>query len=539
MANDAYGLINIGPSTASGPTGSVDIVPTGLTAPRTYTIPDQDDKIVTETASQTLRNKTLVNPIFEGTVTLSIVEFTSPFEFGNVILDDTGLTANRTFTFPDTSGQLALVGVPQTFTNSATTGHAIVGRNPNVVQVWNATDDAAIQARGGLSVVNRDGTATRYIEGVTEAPFSGHFDGPGFLFGRTDIAAGGNFHIAFHESGQARIQRNGTAIPFMFAGWSTFSVSSASTFTGLATLTGGFAAGAASTITVSGATVFTVTRSTSNGNAFVVTNGTNRTLTISTEVSAAYGVPGFVGSVGFTGEARFGSAGAGTKTVIRFGDLTATDAGTISYVNPTNDVVFTGNAAAGSNRGFLFNAPNAPNTTFEVQTASATLFKATISGASDNVFQFGRDAAGWTSTGNSGQIRINLLGFSQWTFETTVNFKTAGQGTQLTILASNTAVTLTSSIAAGAVIGFTYTASNSPDTHTSWKSGAATRMTLSGAGRLVVASGIIEATADDFLCDNSARGLVLKDTQGTPHYWRVTVSTLGALVTADIGTTKP
>ena len=39
--------------------------------------------------------------------------------------------------------------------------------------------------------------------------------------------------------------------------------------------------------------------------------------------------------------------------------------------------------------------------------------------------------------------------------------------------------------------------------------------------------------------DNAATGVVLKDTQGTPHYWRLTVDNTGALVTTDEGTTKP
>lgn len=46
-------------------------------------------------------------------------------------------------------------------------------------------------------------------------------------------------------------------------------------------------------------------------------------------------------------------------------------------------------------------------------------------------------------------------------------------------------------------------------------------------------------TTDDIVIDLATKGLVLKDTQGTPHYWRVTVSTLGVLTTTDLGTTKP
>lgn len=46
-------------------------------------------------------------------------------------------------------------------------------------------------------------------------------------------------------------------------------------------------------------------------------------------------------------------------------------------------------------------------------------------------------------------------------------------------------------------------------------------------------------TTDDIIVDLATKGLVLKDTQGTPHYWRVTISTLGVLTTTDLGTTKP
>lgn len=44
---------------------------------------------------------------------------------------------------------------------------------------------------------------------------------------------------------------------------------------------------------------------------------------------------------------------------------------------------------------------------------------------------------------------------------------------------------------------------------------------------------------DDLIIDLATKGLVLKDTQGTPHYWRITISNVGALVITDLGTTKP
>lgn len=58
---------------------------------------------------------------------------------------------------------------------------------------------------------------------------------------------------------------------------------------------------------------------------------------------------------------------------------------------------------------------------------------------------------------------------------------------------------------------------------------------LSAASRTT--KGVI--TTDDLIVNLATKGLVLKDTQGTPHYWRVTVTTLGVLVTTDLGTSAP
>jgi hypothetical protein len=46
-------------------------------------------------------------------------------------------------------------------------------------------------------------------------------------------------------------------------------------------------------------------------------------------------------------------------------------------------------------------------------------------------------------------------------------------------------------------------------------------------------------TTDDLIVNLATKGLVLKDAAVTPHYWRVTISTLGALVTTDLGTSAP
>lgn len=63
----------------------------------------------------------------------------------------------------------------------------------------------------------------------------------------------------------------------------------------------------------------------------------------------------------------------------------------------------------------------------------------------------------------------------------------------------------------------------------------------SGYAGLNAASRITKGvdTTDDVIIDLATKGLVLKDAAGTPHYWRVTINTVGALVTTDLGTTKP
>lgn len=74
-----------------------------------------------------------------------------------------------------------------------------------------------------------------------------------------------------------------------------------------------------------------------------------------------------------------------------------------------------------------------------------------------------------------------------------------------------------------------------PLEYTTHKDSASGYAGLNGVSR--VTKGTI--TTDDLIVDNAPKGLVLKDTQATPHYWRVTVSTLGALVITDLGTTAP
>lgn len=69
----------------------------------------------------------------------------------------------------------------------------------------------------------------------------------------------------------------------------------------------------------------------------------------------------------------------------------------------------------------------------------------------------------------------------------------------------------------------------------------ATEDAANGYAGLNAASRITKGaiTTDDLIVNDSTKGLVLKDAAGTPHFWRVGVDTLGALTTADLGTSPP
>lgn len=44
-------------------------------------------------------------------------------------------------------------------------------------------------------------------------------------------------------------------------------------------------------------------------------------------------------------------------------------------------------------------------------------------------------------------------------------------------------------------------------------------------------------TTDDVITDSTTKGLVMKSPNA--HYWRLTISNVGAITTTDLGTTKP
>lgn len=62
--------------------------------------------------------------------------------------------------------------------------------------------------------------------------------------------------------------------------------------------------------------------------------------------------------------------------------------------------------------------------------------------------------------------------------------------------------------------------------------------TTSPSEKLTV-GGRIRSTNSDIAIESNSRGLILKDTQSTPHYWRITISNTGVLTTTDVGTSLP
>ena len=101
-------------------------------------------------------------------------------------------------------------------------------------------------------------------------------------------------------------------------------------------------------------------------------------------------------------------------------------------------------------------------------------------------------------------------------------------------------ITATPTTIAGYGITDAYTETE-VDTLLGAKESTANKDAVSGYAGLNASSRITKGvdTTDDVIIDLATKGLVLKDTAGTPHYWRITVSTLGVLTVADIGTTKP
>jgi len=64
--------------------------------------------------------------------------------------------------------------------------------------------------------------------------------------------------------------------------------------------------------------------------------------------------------------------------------------------------------------------------------------------------------------------------------------------------------------------------------------GSTVKCTIDGATGNIDTSGSVEADGDITITD-ATKGLVLKDTQATPHNWRITINNDGTLQTTDLG----
>ena len=59
------------------------------------------------------------------------------------------------------------------------------------------------------------------------------------------------------------------------------------------------------------------------------------------------------------------------------------------------------------------------------------------------------------------------------------------------------------------------------------------------ATEYLTVGGRTRSTRSDIAVEDNTRGIILKDTQATPHYWRITVTVAGVVTTADLGTSLP
>lgn len=119
--------------------------------------------------------------------------------------------------------------------------------------------------------------------------------------------------------------------------------------------------------------------------------------------------------------------------------------------------------------------------------------------------------------GSSGGISHNSL----------TGIQGGGTGEYFHLTASN----LNSLIGGGNTTLHTHTAYQP----TSEKNAASGYAGLNGTSRITKGAD----AQDDVVIDLATKGLVMKDTQATPHYWRLSVTTAGILVTTDLGTVKP
>ena len=156
--------------------------------------------------------------------------------------------------------------------------------------------------------------------------------------------------------------------------------------------------------------------------------------------------------------------------------------------------------------------------------------------------------SGLTKTGNelaieplsTGGVQINASGLSI-KIVSTGGLETSASGTSIKCKVGGGAATDADGLyfSAGA-IDHGSLADLLADDHTQYQK-ESEKDSASGYAGLNASSRIAKGadTTDDFIVDLATKGLVLKDTQAIPHYWRLSVSILGALTTTDLGVGKP
>ena len=153
------------------------------TADRTVSFPDAAGTIIIDSATQTLTNKTLTTPQVSG-LTLTdasiILEGSTPndFETTLTIIDP---TADRTITFPDVTGTVAVLDATQTLTNK-TISLASNTVTSTLAQLNTAVSDADVASLAGSETLTNktialgsntvSGTIAQFNTAVTDADFA-------------------------------------------------------------------------------------------------------------------------------------------------------------------------------------------------------------------------------------------------------------------------------------------------------------------------------------------------------------------------------
>lgn len=192
---------------------------------RTFVFPDpgQTDTVVTATATQTLTNKTLSNPVFTGTTALEALTVSGNTTLGDNNADTLTVTATSTFasaaTFSNAVQINSTLGVSQAVSLASTlgAGNTTITGTLGASQAVNfgstldvngvtTIDDATVATSGGAAALYVTGgifSSNQYCAGIIEAvgftgPVTGNLTGD--VSGATvtttgDVTVGGNLSV--------------------------------------------------------------------------------------------------------------------------------------------------------------------------------------------------------------------------------------------------------------------------------------------------------------------------------------------------------